>query len=93
MTQPKSSKQLSIDSDLASWTRARNEQIKKAQKDAGAALSFGRRLQNETEVTDKQTYLILRLTAFAVSYGMHLQAIADLDNKIKMKEEANESKD
>ncbi|MDD6230711.1 MAG: hypothetical protein PUA95_08250 [Lactimicrobium massiliense] len=81
---------ISIDSDLASWTRARNEQIKKAQKDAGAVNSFGRQIK--AEMTPKQAAIILRMIDFSVSLGMHLQAIIDLNNKIKMKEETNESK-
>lgn len=85
MTQPKSSKQLSADHDLASWTRARKEQLKKAKKDEDAANSFGRQIK--AEMTPRQTGIILRMIDFSVSYGMHLQAIADLDNKIKMKEE------
>lgn len=81
---------ISIDSDLASWTRARNEQLKKAKKDEDAANSFGRQIK--AEMTPRQTAIILRMIDFSVSYGMHLQAITDLDNKIKMKEEADESK-
>lgn len=76
---------------VSGWKRARKEQLKKAKMDADAANSFGRQIK--AEMTPRQAGIILRMIDFSVSLGMHLQAIADLDNKIKMKEEANESED
>lgn len=73
---------------VSGWKRARSEQLKKAKKDEDAANSFGRQIK--AEMTPRQTAIILRMIDFSVSYGMHLQAIADLNNKIKMKEETND---